>query len=153
MESFKQKMSIAFCYPHRRASLNIIQLYTAAYFCVKRRVLKIPFRVVMDIQWNNVALALQYLKHSHGVLCRSFFKNPSTHFTLFFVSVTMCVGKVFSGAGALGDFPKFFQGEAKNSEICFLPLKTKKTTFFAKILNSNGGPRPPATPPFRRPCL
>jgi len=37
----------------------------------------------------------------------------------------------FQGVSHYGIFPKFFQG-AKSGEICFFPLKTKKTTFFAK---------------------
>jgi len=28
------------------------------------------------------------------------------------------------------DFSKIFPGDAKSGEICFFPLKTKKTTFF-----------------------
>ena len=38
----------------------------------------------------------------------------------------------FFPGGALGDFSKIFPGGAGNGEICFFPLKTKKTTFFAK---------------------
>jgi len=30
----------------------------------------------------------------------------------------------------VGSFPDFFQGATKSDEICFFPLKTKKTTFF-----------------------
>jgi len=39
------------------------------------------------------------------------------------------VGKIFPGGGALRDFSKIFPGGAKSGEICFFPLKIKKTTF------------------------
>jgi len=40
--------------------------------------------------------------------------------------------KDFFPGGHSGIFLKFFQWGAKSSEILFFPLKTKKTTFFAK---------------------
>jgi len=46
--------------------------------------------------------------------------------------------RIFSKGGALGIFPKFFQG-AKSGEICFFPLKIKKTTFFVEIFKIQGG--------------
>ena len=55
----------------------------------------------------------------------------------------MGVGRIFSRGGTRG----FFQNssrEAKSSEICFSPLKTKKTTFFAKHFKIQAGlPRLP----------
>jgi len=46
----------------------------------------------------------------------------------------------------------FFQGGAKNYEISFFPLETKKTTFFAENFKIQGGPWP-SLPPFRRVCI
>jgi len=43
----------------------------------------------------------------------------------------MYVGRSISrGGGALGDHSKIFPGGGRSGEICFFPLKTKKTTFF-----------------------
>jgi len=42
-----------------------------------------------------------------------------------------CRKDVFQG-GAPVDFPKVFLG-VKSGEICFLPLETEKTAFFAEI--------------------
>jgi len=44
----------------------------------------------------------------------------------------MGVGRIFSRR-ALLDFSKIFLWGAKSGEICFLPLETKKTAFFAEI--------------------
>jgi len=44
----------------------------------------------------------------------------------------MSVGRIFS-RGALVDFSQSFSKGAKSSEICFLPLESKKTAFFAEI--------------------
>ena len=44
----------------------------------------------------------------------------------------MSVGRILS-RGALVDFFKSFPSVSKSGEICFLPLKTKKTSFFAEI--------------------
>jgi len=41
----------------------------------------------------------------------------------------MGVERIFSKGGPTGDF----LGVAKIGKICFFPLETKKTTFFAKI--------------------
>jgi len=41
--------------------------------------------------------------------------------------------KDFCQEGSRGDFSKIFLGEAKCGKICFFPLVTKETTFFAKI--------------------
>ena len=60
----------------------------------------------------------------------------------------MGVGRIFSSGGALGDFSKIFLGGPKSGKICFFPLETKKTTFFAKSSKIPGG----QCPPFRRPC-
>jgi len=50
--------------------------------------------------------------------------------------IIMGVGRTFSRRWPIVDFSrgsqKFFQGGAKSEEISFLPLETKKTTFFAK---------------------
>ena len=43
----------------------------------------------------------------------------------------MGVGKIFQGA--LVDSSKSFVGGPKSGEICFLPLKMKKTAFFAEM--------------------
>ena len=60
----------------------------------------------------------------------------------------------FPGGGALGYFSKTFLGGDKSGEICFFPLETKKTTFFAAFFQSRGAkvPLPPLTTP-RRPCF
>ena len=53
----------------------------------------------------------------------------------------------FPGGGALRDFSKIFLGWAKSGEICFFPLKTKKTTFFNnnfKIQGASKAPWPPS---------
>jgi len=45
----------------------------------------------------------------------------------------MRVGKIFSREDISGFFqgkPRILLGEAKNDEISFFPLETKKTTFF-----------------------
>jgi len=44
----------------------------------------------------------------------------------------MSVGRILS-RGALVDFLKVLLGGPKSGEICFLPPKTKKTSFFAEI--------------------
>ena len=69
--------------------------------------------------------------------------------------VCMGVGRIFPG-GALVDFSKRFSLRGgKSGEICFLPLETKKTTFFAEIINflppfRHPGPwEPPPAPPGR----
>jgi len=49
----------------------------------------------------------------------------------------MSVGRIFCRGGISGFFQgklRVFLGEAKNGEIPFFPLETKKTTFFAKNL-------------------
>jgi len=56
----------------------------------------------------------------------------------------MGVGKIFSG-GHQKIFPKSFLDGAKSGEICFIPLETKKKTFFAEIIKSRGE-GPPAPP-------
>jgi len=60
--------------------------------------------------------------------------------------------------GRQTDFPReatrgFFQNlsrGSKSSKICFFPLETKKTTFFAKMFKIQGGAWPPLSP-FRTP--
>jgi len=42
-------------------------------------------------------------------------------------------------------FAEVFLGGVKSGEICFLPLETKKTAFFAEIFQIRA--------PFRHPCL
>jgi len=46
-------------------------------------------------------------------------------------AVFMVVGKILKGPPA--DFFKIFPGVAKSGEICFFPLETEKTIFFAEI--------------------
>jgi len=53
----------------------------------------------------------------------------------------MGVGRIFSRE-AHGDFSKIFPGVAKSGEICFFPLETKKTTFFAEIFQIQEGLSP-----------
>jgi len=48
----------------------------------------------------------------------------------------------FFQGGPLGDFSKFFSRGAKSGKICFFPLKTKKTTFFATNFKIHGGQVP-----------
>ena len=50
----------------------------------------------------------------------------------------------FFQGGHSGIFPKFFHGEAKSGEIWFLPLKTKKTNFFAENFKIRGPPCSPS---------
>jgi len=57
-----------------------------------------------------------------------------------------CRQEFFQG-GAEGDFPKSFPGRAKSDEICFLPLKIEKTTFFANNFKIKGRAKPPLPPP------
>jgi len=57
--------------------------------------------------------------------------------------VAIGVGRILQ-RGPLGDFSKFFAGGAKSGEICFFPLITKKTTFFAKNFKIQGAFSPPA---------
>jgi len=56
----------------------------------------------------------------------------------------MAIGRIFQGE--LGDFSNIFLGAAKSGKICFFPLETKKTFFFAKIFKIQGGPRSPYPP-------
>jgi len=51
---------------------------------------------------------------------------------------------IFQG-GRLGDFSKIFLGGSESGYICFFPLETKKTTFFAEIFETQGKV-PPASP-------
>jgi len=51
----------------------------------------------------------------------------------------------------LGFFSKIFLGGAKSGNICFFPLETKKTTFFAKIFKIQGGKDLSAPPPLPTP--
>ena len=62
----------------------------------------------------------------------------------FFMLVCMGVGRIFPW-GPLVDFIKVFLLGAKSGEICFLPLETEKTTFFAEIFTF--------LPPFPHPCF
>jgi len=57
----------------------------------------------------------------------------------------MGVGRIFPG-GLLENCSKKFLGGSKSGEICFFPLETKKTTFFAEIFKIQVEP----CPPFRR---
>jgi len=57
----------------------------------------------------------------------------------------MGVGRIFQG-GALRDFSKIFLG-GKKWQICFFPLKAKKTNLFAKIFKIQGGQGPLASLP------
>jgi len=45
----------------------------------------------------------------------------------------------FVSEGAREDFSNIFLGEGKSGEICFFPLETTKTTFFAKMFKIQGG--------------
>ena len=59
----------------------------------------------------------------------------------------MSVGRYFQGGGQQRIFLKFFQGGAKSGENFFLPIETKKTTFFAKLFKIQGlFPFPPIAP-------
>jgi len=55
----------------------------------------------------------------------------------------MGVGRIFSRGDTRWFFQNFYRG-AKSGEICFFPLETKKTTFFAKMFKIQGGQGPPA---------
>ena len=55
------------------------------------------------------------------------------------------VGRIFCGAHE-EIFPKFFLRGGKNGEICFFPLETTKTTFFAEIFKIQGGSQGPHVP-------
>jgi len=60
---------------------------------------------------------------------------------------TWALEEFFPGGGELGDFSKIIPGGAKSGEICFLPLETKKTTFFLlKFSKSRGAKAPPCFP-------
>jgi len=50
----------------------------------------------------------------------------------------MGVGGFFPGRASRGFSQIFLQGEGKSSEIWFLPLKIKKTTFFANNFKIQG---------------
>jgi len=50
---------------------------------------------------------------------------------------------VTAPGGALGDFPKFFQGVPKVVKFGFHPSKLKKQPFFSNFENP-GGPWPPS---------
>jgi len=63
----------------------------------------------------------------------------------------MVVGRIFPGGVTTGFFQNF-PGDGKSGEICFFPLKTKKTTFFAKKFKIQGGKSSPA-PTLRRPWI
>jgi len=74
-----------------------------------------------------------------GVIQRSFYKNG--------VILHACVHgrrKDFF-RGSLVDFSKSFSRRGQSGKICFLPLETKKTVFFAELFKF--------LPPFRHPCL
>jgi len=58
----------------------------------------------------------------------------------------MGVGRIFSRWATRGFFKNFSRG-AKSGEIRFFPLKTKKTTFFAKDFKIQGGLDPPVPLP------
>jgi len=62
----------------------------------------------------------------------------------------MGVGRIFSRGGPLGDFFYIFPEGGKSDEIWFLPLKTKKTTFFAENVKIQGdkAPLPPLLTPM-----
>jgi len=75
-----------------------------------------------------------------GVIQHNFYKNG--------VIWHACVHgrrKDFIQGGTSRFFQKFLQRGAKSGEICFLPLETRKTEFFAEIFKF--------LPPFRHPCL
>jgi len=58
----------------------------------------------------------------------------------------MGVGKILT-RGPPGDFLKNFLGGGQNWwNLFFLPLETKRTTFFAKNFKIQGGKVPPAPP-------
>ena len=57
----------------------------------------------------------------------------------------MGVGRIFSRGATRRFFQNLSRG-AKSSEICFFPLKTKKTNFFAKNFKIQGGLGPPLAP-------
>ena len=64
----------------------------------------------------------------------------------------MDVGRIFFQVRATRVFSKMFpRAGAKNSELCFFSLKTKKTTFFCWRFQNPGETLPPCPPPFRRP--
>ena len=71
----------------------------------------------------------------------------------FYCIVSMGVGRIFSRRGALGEFSKIFPGGAKDGEIWFLPLKTKKTTFFAENFKIQGGTKAPLPPSDAHGCI
>jgi len=73
---------------------------------------------------------------------------------LLYISATVDDGRFFPG-GANGRFPKdsqrFFQAGAKNGEILFFPLETKKTTFFTKNVIGKCDFKIPRQPPLPTP--
>jgi len=56
-----------------------------------------------------------------------------TKMVSFYMLVCMGVRRNYSLGGHQWIFPKVFLQGAKRGEICFLPLKIKKTVFFADI--------------------
>jgi len=58
----------------------------------------------------------------------------------------MGVGRIFSGGGQKGIFPKVFPGGAKSDEICFLLLEIERTTFFCLEFQNPEGTSPPLPP-------
>ena len=63
---------------------------------------------------------------------------------------TMGVGKIFSRRGTRGFFQNFSRG-TKSGEICFFPLKTKKTTFFCYEFQNPIGVKAHLPPPSPTP--
>jgi len=59
---------------------------------------------------------------------------------------SMGARKFFFQGGPLLDFYKNFCRGFKSGEICFFPLETKKTTFFAEIFKIQGALGPPSPP-------
>jgi len=67
----------------------------------------------------------------------------------------MGVRRIFSSGGHQGIFPKISQEGQKWLNL-FFPLKTKKTTIFAKVFKIQGGPwtpLPPLPTPMAVKCL
>ena len=108
-------------------------------------------RIHDGLDFVRIALHLDKVKITDLTLLRlvSFPCNCKlTSLNFVKISVDMGVGRIVTREGPLGDLSEFFSRGAKSGEIYFFPLKTKKTTFFAKNFKIQG-----FKSPFRRPCL
>jgi len=136
----------------------------------------LPTRCVLTLAWSFWYTDFAFVEIRAGALLAFRDRRYYRRFVVLLISMlscacdwmialTVCVAvasdhhkhvhgrrKDFFLGGTKGVFQIFSRGGGKSGEICFFPLKTKKTTLFCWKCQSPGVARPPFRRPWARVC-